>query len=98
MDLEQLEPLVNGVDQSDLACQQVHTANAAAGDAVRASRHFIVDVAGGEHGQLLLFQNRLREPPRDFPLAIDPALSLNLIHSKSLRGKANGRNGYLQYA
>jgi hypothetical protein len=48
MDLEEREPLIDGVVQAELADEGVEGADAPVGDAVRSPGDLIVDVAGGE--------------------------------------------------
>ena len=50
VELEQVQAVVDGVDEAELAGQEVHGADAAVADAAAAVADFIVDVAGGEHG------------------------------------------------
>ena len=52
MDLEEMEPLVDGVVQAELTDEGVEGADAAVGDAVRSPGDLVVDVAGGEDGSV----------------------------------------------
>ena len=52
MHLEQMHVFVNGIDQPDLARQQMHRANPAMTKPPRAVGHVVADVAGREHRTL----------------------------------------------
>ena len=43
---------VDVADESGVLCQQEHVADAAGGEALEAIGQFVVDVAGGHHGQI----------------------------------------------
>ena len=50
VEFEEVQAVVDGVDQAEPAGQDVHGADAAVSDALAAAAHFVMDVAGGEHG------------------------------------------------
>jgi hypothetical protein len=77
--------LVDGFDQSQLAGEQVHGADAPIGQAVGALADFIMDIAGGEQGLGTAAQVARVEPTLQAALAVGQFLSYLGIHSKSLR-------------
>ena len=85
VDLEQVQAAVDGVDEAELAGQQVDGADAAVADAAAALGDFVVDVAGGEHGLGTAAQVALVEAVLDAALAAGQFLSYAGVHSKSLR-------------
>ena len=84
--LEQMQVLVDRVDQADALSQQMHGANAAAGNAMCFVGNFVLNVTGTEgwpesHGVFLLI-----EPARNSVLAFCEPTSENDLHLKSFRG------------
>ena len=86
MHLQHVEVGIDGVDESDLAGQQVHRADPAVTDGPVAVGHLVADVAGREYRMLL-------SPPLasgiqsslDSALASGQFLGCSVSHSKRLR-------------
>ena len=57
-------------DQSDLAGQQVHSADAAGTEALDAIGEFVMDVGGGHHGLVALGSGLIRDASEDSPLTL----------------------------
>ena len=68
VELEQVEPLVDGLGESELADQQLDGADAAAGDAAGLGGGLVVDVGGGEDRLGRRCGDRPVEPAADFRL------------------------------
>ena len=85
--LEQVQASIDGVDQADPPCQQVHGPDAAAGDGPGFGRDLVMNVAGRE----LRFEGdriaRLVKPAFDPLLAIAEPAAENGLHLKSFRGR-----------
>lgn len=71
MNLEQVQTPVNGVNQPELAGQQVKGSNAAVTHAVCSSGDFIMDVAGLEHGLVAVAESSFVEPPQRAACAVN---------------------------
>ena len=52
MNDKQMEIAIDGVDESDAACEEMEGADAAMADAVNAVGDFVVNIAGGENGSM----------------------------------------------
>jgi hypothetical protein len=85
MDLEEVQAVVEGLDQTDLSGQQVDGADAAVSDAVAAAANFIMDVAGGEHGLVTTPQLGFIQATLNTALAVSQLAGYSRVHSKSLR-------------
>src|SRR5947209_19689984 len=85
MDLQEVQTLIDGFDQSELAGEQVHDADAVIGQTVGPLADFVVDVAGGEHGLFTAAQVAGVEAALQAALAVGEFLSYLGMHSKSLR-------------
>ncbi len=83
VELEQVEPLVDGLGQSELADHQMDGADAAAGDRPDLVGDFIVDVGGGEDRVDRGGGDRSIEPATDFPLAGGVMAVWKRFHLKS---------------
>ncbi len=79
-----MEPVVDGVHESDLAGERVEGADAATVDAAGAVGDFIMDVAGGEDGSLAIGTPVGIEASFDVPLAGVELLAYLGFHLKSL--------------
>jgi hypothetical protein len=88
--LEQMEALVDGLGEAELADQELDGADAAAGYRPRLGGDVVVDVAGGEDWLGRGLGDRSVEPESDFPLARGVADVWNRSHSKSPRGESHG--------
>ena len=86
VELEQVQALVDGVDEAELAGQGVDGADAAVGDAAGAVGDLVVDVGGGEHGSGAAAEVGFVEAAFDAALAVGQPPSYDGIHSKSLVG------------
>jgi hypothetical protein len=75
VDLEQVQPSVDGVDQADLSGQGVDGADAAVGDAPSAVGDLLVDVAGRKHRLAASAELRFVQAPLDAALAVVQLLS-----------------------
>ena len=84
VDLEQVQAVVDGVDEAELAGQGVDGADAAVADAAGAVGDLVVDVAGGEHRLAAAAQVGLVEAALDAALAVGQLLAYLSFHSKSL--------------
>src|SRR5262249_34114652 len=90
MDLEKLQSLINSVDESNLARQGVHSADAAVDDAPGTIRDLIVDVVGGKHRLVTTSELALVETALDATLAVRQFTVYSRVHSKSLRASGVG--------
>ena len=84
MDLEQVQPVVDGVDQADLSSQRMDGADAAVGDPPAAVADLIMNVAGREHRFAAFTELGLVQAPLNATLAVIQLLSYLSVHSKSL--------------
>ena len=89
MDLEQVQPLVDGVDEANAFGEKVKGADAAVSDGAVALADLVMDVAGGEDGSVRgdrrpLAARPFFEPPLNSPLASFQLSSYLGIHSKLL--------------
>jgi len=71
MELEQVQPLVDGVDQTDLPRQAVQDANPAAAESAGAVGNLILDPGGGEPGPVATLQVGLVQAALEALLAAD---------------------------
>ena len=69
VELEQVEPLVDGLGEPEFADQELDGADAAAGDGAGLGGDLVVDVRGGEDRLGRGCGDRAVEPSADFPLA-----------------------------
>lgn len=90
VELEQVEPLVDGFREAELADQQVDGADAAAGDGFGLGRGLVLDVARREDRLGRGGSDRPIEPAADFALAGGMVAMWNRFHSKSPWGLGNG--------
>src|SRR5215468_5460839 len=88
MDLEEMQPLIDGVDETEAPCQGVDGADAAVGQTSAAVGNFIVDFRGGEHRLVHLADLGFVEPANNAALAVYQLLSYLGVHSKSLSVQA----------
>ena len=86
VDLEQMEPLVDGVDRADLSHQGVQDADAAVDEPAAAVGDFVMDVAGGERGPGAIAQPSGIEAALKASLAVGQLAGYGSIHSKSSAG------------
>ena len=90
MELEQMEPLVDGLDESAASGQEVDGPDAAMGDAAIAEGELVVDVGGGEAGPIVQIDLQtlnglgsiLVEATLETVLAARPLISYPAVHSK----------------
>ena len=82
--LEHVQPVVDGVDQADLAGQGMDGTDAAVRDAAAAVGKFIMDVACGEHRLAASAELRLVQSSLDAALAVAQLPAYRSVHSKSL--------------
>ncbi len=75
MNLEERQPIVDGVDEADLTRQQVDGTDAAVGQAADAVGQFIADVTGGEDRLGTITELGLVESAVDLTLASRQALT-----------------------
>ena len=87
MALEEMELGVDGGDQAGAPCQQEHGADAAGGEAVDALAEFVVDVAGGDHGDIAFGFGAIGDAVEDPP---PPSLQELLVASVGLGALASG--------
>jgi hypothetical protein len=80
--LQDWEPLVDGVNETDLASQQMHGANAAKGQAAGPIGNFKLNVAGSEHGFGTVTEFLFVESAFNLALASGQALAYGSLHSK----------------
>ena len=76
MAFEEMEVGVDGGDQAGGARQQHHGADAACGEAVDALTEFVVDVAGGDHGDFAFGCGLIPDAEQDLPPALSQELSV----------------------
>ena len=76
MALEEMEVEVDGGDQAGGPCQQHHGADAADGQAVDTLAEFVVDVAGGDHGDFAFGCGLIPDAEQDLPPALSQELSV----------------------
>src|SRR5262249_58062060 len=88
--LEQVEVLVDGLRQPELAGERVDGSDAAAGDAPGPGGGLVVDVGGGEDRLGGGRGDRAIEPASDFALAGGVVAVWNRLHSKSPRDGGRG--------
>ena len=89
VDLEQVQPAVDGLGQAQLAHQEVDGADTAVADAPATVADFVVDVAGGEHGLGAAAQVVFVQTFLDAALAAGELLAYSGVHSKSLHGRGD---------
>jgi hypothetical protein len=70
VDLEDVQPAVDGLDEAELPGQGVQGADAAVVDAADTAGRLIVDVGGGEHGSVTATEVRLVEAPLEAARAL----------------------------
>jgi phytoene/squalene synthetase len=92
--LEQVQPSVDGVDQTDLSGQGVDDADAAVREATGAVSDLIMDVAGREHGLAAVAELSFVQAPFDAALAVDKLLPYLSVHSKSLLASGSKTTRY----
>jgi hypothetical protein len=85
MDLEQVEPLVDGIVQAELADEGVDGADAPVGDAVGSPGDLVMDVAGSEDGAVTIGESGGIKALLEAALAGGEFLLYRSVHSKSLR-------------
>jgi hypothetical protein len=85
VELEQVEPLIEGLGETELPHQQMNGADASAGDGSDLGRGFILEVAGGEDRLERRGSDRTIEPSSDFPLASGVMAVWNGFHSTLFR-------------
>ena len=90
VELEQVEPLVDGLGEAELPDEQLDGADAAAGDGPGLGGDLVVDVRGGEDRLGRGCGDRSVEPPADFALAGGVVAVWNRSHSKSPCGFGHG--------
>ena len=83
MNLEQVQLVIDGIDQADLAGQDVKGADAAMGQSAAALGDLVVDVGRGEHGPVHSTQTRFVEAALDSALAVCQLAAYVGVHSKS---------------
>ena len=86
MDLEEVEPLVDGLGQPELVREHVDGPNAAVSDGPVPVSNVVVDGVIGEHGPGGLAVVRLVESSLDSGQACAEPGAENRFHSKSLVG------------
>ncbi len=86
VNLEEHQTPIDGIDQTEATCQQVHGADAAVSDAAVTVTDLIVNVRGGEHRLLAAIDIGFVESPLDAALAIVQLSAYLGVHSKSLLG------------
>jgi hypothetical protein len=84
MQLEQLQPAVDGLGQAELTHQEVHGPDAAVADATAAVADLLVDVAGRKHGLGAAAQVTLVQAFLHPLLATGQLVAYSGVHSKSL--------------
>ncbi len=84
VDLEQVQPVVDGVDQADLSGQGVEGADPAMGDPTAAVTDLLMNVAGREHRLVATTELGLVQAPHDPALALSQLAVDSRVHSKSL--------------
>jgi hypothetical protein len=85
MDLQQLQPLVDRLDQAKALGQQVHGSKAATGDRANLRGRFVLDIAGLELGLEGHGVFAFVEPSRDSGLEFVQPAAENTLHLKSFR-------------
>ena len=85
--LEEMELEVDGGDQAGAPCQQEHGADAAGGEAVDALAEFVVDVGGGDHGDIAFGFGAIGDAVEDLP---PTSLQELLVASVGLGALASG--------
>ena len=86
VDLEQVQPSVDGLRQAERLCQLMHQTDPAIRRADGSLRHFILNVRRPEHGLFqIVWEAEFVQPLHDSPLACPTATRHNSVHSKSLR-------------
>src|SRR5262249_34251783 len=95
MNLQQVQPGVDSIDQPKAPGQQVDGPDAAIGQAVDALGDLILNVAGGHHRLRTATQVRLSQTALNPALAVGQFLTYDLVHSKSLRASGVRQTRYL---
>ena len=90
VELEQVESLVDGLGEAELADEQLDGADAAAGDGPGLGGGLVVDVGGGEDRLGRGCGDGSVEPAADFALAGGVVAVWNRLHSKSPCGFGHG--------
>src|SRR5204863_7611927 len=98
VDFEQMQPAVDGLDESDRAGRGVHHADAATDQPAGFVGDPVVDVAGPEHRPVLWRPRAIPKPVlnaaldvAEFSLAVDSILVFTGAHSKCLLAIVNAR-------
>ena len=86
--LEDMGLGVDVADESGALCQQEHGADAAGGEALDAIGQFVVDVAGGHHGQIAFRTGAVLDADRDAGSAFAELSAV--AFAQSLCGCASG--------
>src|SRR5450432_1391640 len=84
VNLEDVQALVDGVDQTKLAREEMDGADAAVADAVATVAEFVLNVAGGEHGFAAIAERGFVEGASEAALAIGQLPGYSWFRSKSL--------------
>ena len=90
VELEQVEPLVNGFREAEVADQQLNPADAAARNRASLGGDLVLDVVRGDDRIRRGRGDRAAEPAADFALAGGVVVVWNRFHSKSPRGFGRG--------
>ena len=85
VDLQKVQALVNGRDETGPPSQSMDGADATDGHAARAVTNFIMDVAGGHNRLVTAVQVRFIQTALHTALAVSQSLVYDSFHSKSLR-------------
>src|SRR5512135_3790453 len=86
VELEQMESLIDGRIEAELADQELNGADATAGEGSNFDRGFVLDVADGDDRLERGGGDRTIEPASDFALAGGVVAVWNRFHSKSPSG------------
>jgi hypothetical protein len=84
MELEQMQTVVNGINETHLPRQGMHGTDPAGGQATGSVSDLIVNITGGEHGPVAPFQVSLVQAAFDPALAASQLLAYLGFHLKSL--------------
>src|SRR5262249_20939100 len=90
VELEQVEPLVDGLSEAEVPHEPLDGGGGAAGDRPGLVGDLVVDVGGGEDGVGRGSGDGPVEPAAEFPLAGGVVSVWNRFHSKSPWGRAMG--------
>src|SRR5262249_34996225 len=97
MDLEQMQPGVNPLDESEPAGEKLKGADATVRDAVGAVTDLVVNVAGGEDGLGAAAEVGLVEASLDPAVAGIELSVYSRVHSETLGVGVNGETVYSSY-